>query len=85
MSRLTHRSPLGPDGIPDGNPEVLIIGSPLDGTKNPSTVLGGKLSDITGVVSYQYEHLLISPVSLLIHLKIWLLLRPPIDRPYHQI
>lgn len=44
----------GPDGLPDGNPETVIIGSPLDGTTNPSTALGTTLSDITGVVLYQY-------------------------------
>jgi hypothetical protein len=42
----------GPNGVPDGNPEAIIIGSPLDGTKNPSTALGSRLSDITGIVTY---------------------------------
>ena len=44
---------VGPDGIPDGNPETVIIGSPLDNTKNPQTAIGVGLTDITGVVVYQ--------------------------------
>lgn len=44
----------GPDGLPDLNPEMVIIGSPLDGTKNPTMAIGKTLSDITGVVQYQY-------------------------------
>lgn len=43
----------GPDNIPDGNPETVIIGSPLDGTKNPTTAVGVGLTDITGPVVYQ--------------------------------
>jgi hypothetical protein len=39
---------IGPDGIPDGNPEAIIVGSPLDGTKNPAVSIGVELSDITG-------------------------------------
>jgi hypothetical protein len=44
---------IGPDGIPDGNPEAIFIGSPLDKTKNPQTAVGVGLTDITGVVTYQ--------------------------------
>lgn len=44
----------GPDGIPDGNPETVIIGAPLDKTKNPQVAVGFALSDITGVVTYQW-------------------------------
>ena len=44
---------LGPDGIPDANPEAVIIGNPLDGSKNPKTAMGMTLTDITGVVAYQ--------------------------------
>ncbi|KAH7025368.1 endonuclease/exonuclease/phosphatase family protein-like protein [Macrophomina phaseolina] len=37
----------------DANPEAIIIGDPLDGTTNPSTVkLGDSLSDITGVLRF---------------------------------
>ena len=43
----------GPDGTPDANPEVIIIGSPLDGTKNPQVCLGKTFKDITGVIVYQ--------------------------------
>ena len=44
---------LGPDGIPDGNPEAIIVGTPLDGTKNAVTALGNTYDDITGVVTFQ--------------------------------
>ena len=30
-----------------------MIGRPLDGTRNPKTVMGAVLSSITGVVTYQ--------------------------------
>ena len=41
------------DGLPDANPEVVIVGSPLDGTKNPKVSLGKTFADITGVIEYQ--------------------------------
>ena len=44
----------GPDGIPDGNPEAILIGAPLDKSRNPQVTVGVGLSDITGVVTYQY-------------------------------
>ncbi|KAJ6584897.1 Endonuclease/exonuclease/phosphatase [Mycena capillaripes] len=44
----------GPYGIPDANPETIIIGSPLDGTKNPKVAVGTQLTDITGVITYQF-------------------------------
>ncbi|KAF9483503.1 DNase I-like protein [Pholiota conissans] len=53
----------GPDGIPDGNPETIIIGSPLDGTKNPKTAVGTTLSDITGVVCYQFGFFYVLPLT----------------------
>jgi len=43
----------GPRGIPDGNPEAIIVGSPLDGTKNAATALGNIYGDITGVITFQ--------------------------------
>lgn len=42
------------DGVPTSNPEVIIVGSPLDGTKNPHVCVGKAFADITGVVVYQY-------------------------------
>ncbi|KAI8986194.1 DNase I-like protein [Trametes punicea] len=54
---------LGPDGVPDANPEVVIIGSPLDGTENPSVSLGKTFSDITGVVAYQFGFYYILPLT----------------------
>jgi hypothetical protein len=49
-----HTPAQGPDGIPDGNPEAIIVGSPLDGTKNSGTALGNVYEDISGVIAYQY-------------------------------
>lgn len=43
----------GLDGIPDANPEAIIVGSPLDGTKNAPTALGNAYEDITGVITYE--------------------------------
>ena len=45
---------IGPHGIPDANPEAIIVGAPLDGSKNVPTALGNTYEDITGVVTYQY-------------------------------
>lgn len=45
--------PTGPDGLPDANPEMVLIGDPLDGSKNPDVAVGTTLSDITGVVVFQ--------------------------------
>ncbi|OSD07381.1 DNase I-like protein [Trametes coccinea BRFM310] len=54
---------IGPDGVPDANPEVVIIGSPLDGSKNPSVSLGKTFSDITGIVAYQFGFYYILPLT----------------------
>ncbi|KAF8631782.1 hypothetical protein AX17_004997 [Amanita inopinata Kibby_2008] len=53
----------GADGIPDANPETVIIGKPLDGTTNPSVSIGAQLSDITGVVYYQFGFYYILPLT----------------------
>lgn len=53
----------GPDGIPDANPETVIIGSPLDGTKNPTTAVGVALTDITGPVVYQFGFFYVLPLT----------------------
>ncbi|KAJ7761516.1 DNase I-like protein [Mycena maculata] len=53
----------GPDGIPDGNPESVIIGGPLDGTTNPNVTMGVGLSDITGVVTYEFGYYYILPTT----------------------
>lgn len=48
----------------DANPETIIIGSPLDGSKNPSnTKLGDFLGDVTGVVSYAFGFYRILPLT----------------------
>ncbi|KAF8073837.1 Endonuclease/exonuclease/phosphatase [Lyophyllum atratum] len=53
----------GPGGIPDSNPEAILIGAPLDKTKNPAVALGLNLSDITGVVTYQFGFYYILPTT----------------------
>lgn len=50
----------------DSNPETIIIGSPLDGTKNsPNGKIGNKLADITGVVSQAFGYYRILPTTAL--------------------
>ncbi|KAH8108667.1 hypothetical protein DFH11DRAFT_1066073 [Phellopilus nigrolimitatus] len=52
-----------PDGVPDGNPETLIVGAPLDGTSNPHVAVGEVLEDITGVILYQFGFFYILPTT----------------------
>ncbi|KAF2109940.1 Endonuclease/exonuclease/phosphatase [Lophiotrema nucula] len=48
----------------DANPETMLIGSPLDGSSNPtSTKLGDSLEDITGVVTYAFGFYRILPTT----------------------
>lgn len=49
----------------DANPEAILIGSPLDGTHNPSTKMGDGIHNITGVVVYQSGHYQILPLTRL--------------------
>ncbi|KAJ7935578.1 DNase I-like protein [Mycena leptocephala] len=53
----------GPHGIPDANPEAILIGAPLDGTKNPKTAIGTTLSDIVGVITYQFGYYYVLPLT----------------------
>ncbi|KAI4251485.1 MAG: hypothetical protein LQ352_004813 [Teloschistes flavicans] len=46
----------------DGNPETLILFDPVDGTRNPNTTkLGDSLTDITGVIEYEFGLYYIRP------------------------
>lgn len=48
----------------DSNPETIIVGSPLDGTRNPNTTkLGDSLTDITGIVQYNFGFYSILPLT----------------------
>ncbi|KAH0365076.1 DNase I-like protein, partial [Aureobasidium melanogenum] len=48
----------------DANPEAIVIGSPLDGSKNPAvTRVGDYLGDITGVVTYAFGYYSILPLT----------------------
>ncbi|KAL5512830.1 hypothetical protein ACEPAG_3096 [Sanghuangporus baumii] len=53
----------GPDGIPDANPEVIIVGSPLDGSSNPDVAVGQKLTNITGVIAQQFGFYYVIPTT----------------------
>lgn len=64
--RLTGRNDR--DGLTmtnkDANPEAIVIGSPLDGTKNPSsTKIGDSVEEITGVVTYAFGFYRILPTT----------------------
>jgi hypothetical protein len=48
----------------DANPEAIVIGSPLDGTKNPTgTKMGDSVEEITGIVSYAFGFYRILPTT----------------------
>ncbi|KAI4198756.1 MAG: hypothetical protein LQ350_005079 [Teloschistes chrysophthalmus] len=47
----------------DGNPETLILFDPVDGTRNPDTKLGDSLTDITGVIEYEFGLYYIRPTT----------------------
>lgn len=50
----------------DANPETIIIGTPMDGTKNPTTTkMGDQVADITGIVQQQYGYYYLLPLTAL--------------------
>lgn len=50
----------------DANPEAIIVGTPLDGTKNPTTAkMGDRAADVTGIVQQQFGFYYILPVTAL--------------------
>ncbi|KAJ7459796.1 DNase I-like protein [Mycena latifolia] len=53
----------GKDGIPDANPEAILVGAPLDGTKNPKVAIGSELTDIVGVITYQFGFYYVLPLT----------------------
>ncbi|KAI0711890.1 DNase I-like protein [Cerioporus squamosus] len=59
--RTIHIS--GTDDMPPAHPEAILIGRPLDSTRNPKPVMGAKLTDITGIVTYQYGAYYILPLT----------------------
>ncbi|KAH7909912.1 DNase I-like protein [Hygrophoropsis aurantiaca] len=54
---------LGSDKFPTPHPETVVIGKPLDGSKNPTVSIGTTLSDITGIVQYEYNYFTILPLT----------------------
>ncbi|KAF7978492.1 hypothetical protein HWV62_45637 [Athelia sp. TMB] len=53
----------GTNGLPTGNPGMILIGDPLDGTKNPSVSVGTNLSDISGPIIFQYGYFYLLPTT----------------------
>ncbi|KAI0635685.1 endonuclease/exonuclease/phosphatase [Trametes polyzona] len=51
------------NGIPPAHPEAILIGRAPDGTRNPKTIMGAKLGNITGVVTYQFGNYYILPLT----------------------
>lgn len=50
----------------DGNPEAILIGNPLDGSRNPdSTKLGDSLNEITGIIFQAFGYYRILPTTAL--------------------
>ncbi|WYZ37830.1 hypothetical protein EsH8_II_001336 [Colletotrichum jinshuiense] len=47
----------------DSNPETIVIGTPLDGTKNPESKMGDQLTEITGIVTYAFGFYRILPLT----------------------
>ncbi|GAB1315430.1 hypothetical protein MFIFM68171_05640 [Madurella fahalii] len=48
----------------DSNPEAIVIGAPLDGTKNPTdSKMGDEFEDITGVVTQAFGFYTILPLT----------------------
>lgn len=48
----------------DANPEAILLGSPLDGTKNPDTTkLGDSIADVTGVVTQSFGFYRVLPLT----------------------
>ncbi|OCH95417.1 DNase I-like protein [Obba rivulosa] len=50
-------------GVPNAHPEAIFVGHPLDGTRNPKPFMGAALSNITGVVTYQFGFFYILPLT----------------------
>lgn len=52
------------DSEQDSNPEAVLVGSPLDRSRNPETTqVGDTLEDVTGIVTYAYGHYAILPLT----------------------
>ncbi|KAI9000554.1 endonuclease/exonuclease/phosphatase [Trametes punicea] len=49
--------------MPPAHPEAILIGRPLDGTHNPKTMMGMRLGNITGIVTYQFGNYYVLPLT----------------------
>jgi predicted extracellular nuclease len=45
------------------NPEIVAIGSPLDGTKNPDVWMGSTVTEIVGIVTYAFGFYTVLPLT----------------------
>ncbi|EPT05654.1 hypothetical protein FOMPIDRAFT_1021407 [Fomitopsis schrenkii] len=52
-----------PEGPPDAHNGAILVGRPLDGTKLPRAYMGMEMSDITGVVTYQFGNYYVVPLT----------------------
>jgi len=63
----------------DANPEAILIGSPLDGTKNPTTTrMGDSVEEITGIVTYAFGFYRILPTTAI---KVTSSQKPALPKP----
>ncbi|THH31712.1 hypothetical protein EUX98_g2486 [Antrodiella citrinella] len=51
------------DNTPDAHSGTVLLGRPLDGTRLPKSAVGTSLSDVTGVVTYQFGYYHILPLT----------------------
>ncbi|KAK3671923.1 hypothetical protein LTR78_008098 [Recurvomyces mirabilis] len=76
----------------DSNPESLIVGTPLDGTRNVNTTkLGDELNDVTGTIQYTFGFYNLLPLTGLIikksiqpEIRIWLR-SPDSNRKHYRL
>lgn len=63
----------------DANPEAIMIGTPLDGTTNPTTTkMGDTIEQITGIVTYAFGFYRILPLTAI---KVTSSQRPALPSP----
>ncbi|KAF9815617.1 hypothetical protein IEO21_04477 [Rhodonia placenta] len=51
------------DNTAYAHPGAILIGHPLDNTRNPRTTMGTTMNDITGIVTYQYGSYYVLPLT----------------------
>ncbi|EIW81349.1 DNase I-like protein [Coniophora puteana RWD-64-598 SS2] len=51
------------NGLPTPHPDEILVSTPLDNTTLPNVTMGTTLSDISGVLTYQYGYFTILPTT----------------------